>query len=269
MDKRAIGVFDSGLGGLTAVKQLQKIMPNEDIVYFGDTARVPYGTRADDTILKFAMQDLKFVLEHDVKAVLVACGTVTSVALPTLEKMSNVYISGVVEPAAKAALVATSNKKIAVLGTSATTKSRSFEKAMKAAEPSVDVLSKACPLFVPLVENGYFNKENKIARDVAEEYLKDVEEYGADTLILGCTHYPILKDIISDILKGVNIIDSGAESALVIEEYIRKNDMKNEESRKGICTYYVSDSVDNFRELSEIFLETELKEAVVKVSIDE
>lgn len=269
MDKRAIGVFDSGLGGLTAVKQLKEIMPNEDIVYFGDTARVPYGTRSEAAILKFAGQDLKFVLSHDVKAVLVACGTVTSVALPELSKISDVYISGVVEPTAKAAVLATKNKKVAVLGTSATVKSRSFESAVRKMRDDVSVLSKACPLFVPLVENGYFRRDNKIAKAVAEEYLKEVKEYGADTVILGCTHYPILKDIISDTLENVTIIDSGKESALEIAKYIKESGLENEQERCGKCSYYVSDSADNFKELSEIFLETELDGPVYKVSVDE
>ena len=269
MDNRPIGVFDTGLGGLTAVKELMSIIPNEDIVYFGDTARVPYGTRSREIIIKYAEQDLKFLLEHNVKAILVACGTISSVALDSLKKISPVFISGVVTPTVNIAVKSTKNKKIGVLGTGATISSGAYERYIKNIEPQMTVISKACPLFVPLVENGYIERDNKVSRLVVEDYLENIKNVGVDTVILGCTHYPILKNIIRDYLgKDVTLIDSGRESALILSEYIKNNNLHKNSNNQGSYEFYVSDAVENFARLAEMFLERNLQNEIKKVDIE-
>jgi len=269
MDNRPIGVFDSGLGGLTAVKALRNILPNENIVYFGDTARVPYGTRGVETIKKFAVSDLKFVNSLGVKAVLAACGTVSSVALSELKTESKVYITGVVEATAKKALVTTKNGIIGIIGTSATIKSSSYVKYISEQNPSVKTVSKACPLFVPLVENGYVSSGNPVVQYVVSEYLSAIKESGADTVILGCTHYPILKEAIGNFLgENVALIDSGEESASEIAEYLQANNLLNEQCCNGTIEYYVSDNVDGFAENAGVFLSEEISGSVKKADIE-
>ena len=269
MDNRPIGIFDSGLGGLTAVKALRDILPNENIVYFGDTARVPYGTRGVDTIKKFAISDLKFVNSLGVKAVLAACGTVSSVALQELKSASNVYITGVVEATAKKALSETKNGIIGIIGTSATVRSNSYVKYISEHNSSVKTVSKACPLFEPLVENGYFSSENPVVQHVVSEYLSEIKESGADTVILGCTHYPILREAIGRFFgREVSLIDSGKEAASEIAEYLKNNGLLNEQSCQGTIEYYVSDNVEGFAENAKVFLCEEITGSVKKADMD-
>ncbi|MBQ2670200.1 MAG: glutamate racemase, partial [Clostridia bacterium] len=188
MNNKSIGVFDSGLGGLTAVKQIMKELPNENIIYFGDTGRVPYGTRSRDTILKYTRGDIRFLKTFDVKVIVIACGTASSAALPMIKNEFDVPIVGVIDAAVYAAVRATKNTKIGVIGTSGTIKSGEYEKQIKAYDSSMEVYSKACPMFVPLVENGYF--DSPVTKLIVEEYLEDIRSEGVDTLILGCTHSP-------------------------------------------------------------------------------
>ncbi len=265
MSELQIGVFDSGLGGLTAVRELMQILPGESIVYFGDTARVPYGTRSRDTIQKFAAQDLRFLLEQDLKAVLVACGTVSSVALPELQRMSQVPVIGVVEPTACAACKATRNGKIGILGTSATVKSGSYQSAIAAIDPKISVTAKSCPLFVPLVENGYL--QGQITELAALEYIKPLQDAGVDTVILGCTHYPLLKPVLSELFgPGVTLIDSGREAALELAEVLRQRGQLSENT-EGTRRYFVSDEVSNFSHIAGMFLERNIDGQVEKVTI--
>lgn len=257
MDNRPVGVFDSGLGGLTAVKEFTRIMPGEDIVYFGDTGRVPYGTRARDTIIKYAGQDVRFLLEHEVKAILIACGTVSSTALEQARALSPVPVWGVIEPAAKAAAQSTKTGKIGVIATGATIRSGSFERAVKAFLPQARVISKACPMFVPLVENGYFKKGSRAAEIIAHEYLDGLSSK-IDTLILGCTHYPLLREILLEVMgNGVTLINSGREAALCAKEKLREAGLENGSGRPGQCRFFVSDldPDDAFARLAEIFLD--------------
>lgn len=248
MDNRKIGIFDSGLGGLTAVKELLAIAPNESIAYLGDTARVPYGTRSPETIRKFAREDLGFLLKCDIKAVLIACGTVSSTAASELRKMTSLLVVDIITPTSRAAVKATNNGKIAVLGTKATVASGAFDRAIKEISPSASVFAKACPMFVPLVENGYVKKDCKATELIAREYLRDVIDFGADTVILGCTHFPIISGIISDILgDGVTVINSGAEAAKEIVALTDRGEL-------GIHDYYVTDSVEGFAENASLFL---------------
>lgn len=267
MDNRSIGVFDSGLGGLTAVKQIMRELPYESIVYFGDTGRVPYGTRSDETIIKYSKNDVNFLIEKEVKLIVVACGTVSSVALPILKNEYDIPIIGVVEAATGAALSKTKNGKIGIIGTPGTIKSGSYEKLIKQMNPEIETFSAACPLFVPLVENGHF--DTPVAKLVIEEYLAPIRKEGVDTLILGCTHYPLLEKSISEFMGGgVTLINSGAEVAKLLKSYFEENDLGCERSAKKQYRYYVSDNVDGFETLGGIFLEEKIDGQVEKIDIE-
>ena len=217
MDNRKIGVFDSGLGGLTAVKELMHLFPNEDIVYFGDTGRVPYGNKSKETILKYTHSDINFLLSRDVKMIVIACGTASSAALPRIKNEFSVPIVGVVDAGAYEAVHITKNKKIGIIGTAATIKSGAYTKYINEHDSEIETFERACPLFVPLVENGHFDTE--VTKLVVDEYLRDIRDAGVDTLILGCTHYPLLKKAISDYMgDGVTLISPGEEVA----KYLKK-----------------------------------------------
>lgn len=265
MDNRPIGVFDSGLGGLTAVKELSKLLPNEKIVYFGDTGRVPYGTRSKDTIIEYARQDESFLLSQNVKLIIAACGTVSSVASELAEDLPVPYIE-VVSPSAKRAVMVTKNKKIGVIGTSATIKSGSYAKKIKELDSSCEVYSNSCPLLVPLVESAWIDREDLVTIETVKRYLKPLLEKGIDTLILGCTHYPILRDIINDVCENkVTLISPGEQAALVAKEYLEKNDMLNIE--KPLNKFFVSDKTDSFVDVANIFLGGDLIEEINQIDI--
>ena len=256
-DKRAIGVFDSGLGGLTVVRELFKTLPNEEIIYFGDTGRVPYGTRSVETIKKYARQDERFLLSRDVKLIVAACGTVSSVASDTADELPVPFFE-VVSHAAKAAVEATKNGKIAVIGTNATVKSRQHEKQILSLMPSAEVLNQNCNLFVPLVEEGWYSADDIVVLETVSRYLKPVFEFGADTLILGCTHYPILSEAISKILgDGVTLINAGTATADAVKQYLLENDMQNEEVNVK-HSFYVSDKPDSFVKQASVLLGREV-----------
>ncbi|MBE6825723.1 MAG: glutamate racemase [Oscillospiraceae bacterium] len=255
MDRNAIGVFDSGLGGLTAVKELNRILPNENIIYFGDTARIPYGTRSRETVLRYAREDVAFLRRHPVKMIIAACGTVSSV-IGTNAPVDDMPFSGVLYPAAEAACALTQNGRIGVIGTPATIRSGSYEHALHTINNEVSVTAMACPLFVHLVEYGYTNRDNQITRLAAEEYLAPIRSAQVDTLILGCTHYPIIRDIIADIMgEGVNLISPGEEAAKYAKRCLEEQDLLTDSTEKGKNIYYVSDSVSMFRENARHFLE--------------
>ena len=246
MDTRPIGVFDSGLGGLTTVRELRRIMPFEDIVYFGDTGRVPYGTRSREIIRKYAAQDIRFLLSKNVKMVVVACNTATA-ALAGEPVPLPVPMVEAIAPAVQAAARATRSGRISVIGTTATVRSGAYERAFQALDPEIAVFASACPLFVPLVENGFTGRSDPVARLVAEQYLEPVRAHGADTLILGCTHYPILRELISDLMgPDVTLIDSGAEAARAASAALEREGMENGSGRPGSCRCYVSDSAECF-----------------------
>ena len=267
MDNRAIGVFDSGLGGLTAVKELMKILPNETIIYFGDTGRVPYGTRSNETIIKYVRQDIKFLLTHQVKAIVAACGTASSVALDQLKQEFCIPLIGVLEPVCQAAVSKTKNQKIGVLGTPGTINSGSYKKGIKTLMPEATVFQQACPMFVPLVENGYL--ESEATYIIAREYLADFIENEVDTIILGCTHYPLLEQVITDIVgKNVTIINAGYETALYTKNILAKNKMLSNRIDAGSHQYYVSDDKEKFSHLGGMFLGHPIKSEVNKIDIE-
>lgn len=268
MNNKSIGVFDSGLGGLTAVKQIMKELPDENIIYFGDTGRVPYGTRSRDTILKYTRGDIRFLKTFDVKIIVIACGTASSAALPMIKHEFDIPIVGVIDAAVYAAVRTTKNKKIGVIGTPGTIKSGEYEKQIKEYDSSVQVFSKACPLFVPLVENGHF--DTPATKLIVEEYLEEIRAEGVDTLILGCTHYPLLEKVIGEYMGDeVELINSGAQVAKYLKKKLTNENMlhdgANDENR---YRYYVSDDISSFEELGGIFLEREINGQVNKVDIE-
>ena len=248
MNNHPIGIFDSGVGGLTVFSEMAKLLPSENIVYFGDTARVPYGTRSAETIIRYAKEDIAFLRTHDVKLAVAACGTVSSVY--SHDDDSLLY-TGVVDMAARAAARATKLGRILVIGTSATVASGSYEKALKAIDGGLSVSAKACPLLVPLVENGYTNFGNKITTEVVREYLAEfIGE--VDTLILGCTHFPILSEIIAGVMgENVTLINPGTETAVYVKELLESRDMLGD---GGTHSFYVSDDKAGFEKNAALFL---------------
>lgn len=254
-DSRPIGVFDSGLGGLCAVRELRRLLPEENMVYFGDTGRVPYGTKSPETIKRYAREDADFLLSKGVKLALAACGTVSAVALDEMKREFPVPLFGVIDAAVGAAVRATKAGVVAVIGTDATIKSGVFDRKLREMG-CADVISRACPLFVPLVECGFTARDNELTRGVAEMYLGDIKNSRADTLILGCTHFPIISDIIGDVLGGVTLIDPAKEAAATVAAYVRENSIGGS---GGKTEYFVSDDADSFSASAGIFLKTNEK----------
>lgn len=268
MDKRPIGVFDSGLGGLTAVKELAALLPHEDIVYFGDTARVPYGPRSRETLIKYAQQDIQFLLSNKVKLALAACGTVSSIYPAELAEKLPVPYLGVVEPTAQAAVAATKNKRMAIIGTKATVKSNSYAEVIRRLMPQAELFTAACPLFVPVIEGGYIDRYNSITTTLAKEYLLPLKLKGIDVLILGCTHYPIISEIIADVMgPNVTLINSGRESARQARSLLEAQDLLAQRDRPGRLKFYVSDSPDSFSEVGNLFLGKGLSGPVEQVTL--
>ena len=214
MDNRPVGVFDSGLGGLTAARKIRSILPSEDIIYFGDTSRVPYGGRSREILLKYAWQDVRFLRSFNIKAIVVACGTVSTTCLPQLQAENDLPVLGVVEPACRRAVAVSKTRHVGLIATAASVRSGAYEAALRRLDPEVTVFSRACPLFVPLVENGRYERGDVVIETVAREYLEPIRGSGIDTLILGCTHYPLLMDLIGEIMgPEVTLIDPGEEAA--------------------------------------------------------
>ncbi len=263
-DRRAIGVFDSGLGGLTVVKELCRFLPTEDIVYFGDTGRVPYGTRSRETIRKYAAQDERFLLKHNVKAIIAACGTVSSVASDLAEDLPVPYFE-VVSHAAKAAVNSTKNRKIGVIGTAATINSGQHEKHIKELMPEAEVTACSCSMFVPLVEEGWYSADDIVVTETVRRYLEPIIVSGADTLILGCTHYPVLSDAIHRVIgDNVNLINAGVATAQAVKEYFSEKQMLNDRVTEGDTKFFVSDKPDSFRRIASVLLDGKMDERKVE-----
>lgn len=270
MNNSAIGVFDSGIGGLTCVKELNRLMPNENIVYFGDTARIPYGTRSKETILKYAEQDIALIKKHNVKMIIAACGTVSSVFGVGKKTAGDVPFTGVLLPTVQEACSRTRNGKIGVIGTAATIKSGAYGKAIRTIRSDVSVVGNPCPLFVPLVENGFTARDNPVTKLVVEQYLAPVKNEGVDTLILGCTHYPMLTEAIRDYMgEGVELISSGSAAANYACAFLTGRDMLTDRSERGRNEFYCSDSTALFTENARAFLGEEINGTVTGVSMEE
>ena len=267
-DLRPIGVFDSGLGGLTVVRELIKIMPNEDIVYFGDTGRVPYGTRSAETINKYTKQDESFLLSQGVKLIIAACGTVSSVAYKTGELLPVPFIE-VVSHASKRAVEVTQNGKIGVIGTLATIASSSYKNKIKQMMPNAEVYSNSCPLFVPLVEEGWIDRNDPVTVGTVARYLEPIKAENVDVLIMGCTHYPVLTDIIRDFMgSGVTLVNTGEYTARAALDFMKERSMLNDKTSDGTRKYYVSDRPDSFSKTASILMGNDIKENVEYVNID-
>ena len=252
-DARPIGVFDSGVGGLTVVSQIQKILPEEDIIYFGDTARVPYGTKSKETVTKFSVENVEFLMKKNVKLVVVACNTASSLSLDFLKKCFRVPIMGVIEPGVNCAAASTRNNRIGVVGTNATVSSGAYEKAIKKIDPKMSVFAESCPLFVPLVEEGWLTRS--VTRDIAATYLAPFRAKKIDTLILGCTHYPLLRKVIQDIVGDkVVLIDSAKEVAGEARGILDSNNLLNRRGRTGRHRFFVSDEPGRFVKMAGRFL---------------
>lgn len=250
---RPIGIFDSGIGGLTVVRALTRRLPHENIVYFGDTARVPYGPKSPQVVREYAAQDTDILLKHSVKMIVVACNTVSAVALDVVQKRARVPVIGVIIPGAEAAVKASRTKRIGVIGTAGTIRSKAYENAIRHADPSAQVFSRACPLFVPLAEEGL--TEHKATELIAAEYLFPMTLEKIDTLVLGCTHYPLLRGVIDRVLKGaVTLVDSGEATAAVVEAALDEHHLRNASTLKPNLIFSVSDIPHSFTEIGERFL---------------
>ena len=259
----AIGVFDSGLGGLSAVREFLHILPNENIVYFGDTGRVPYGNRSRETITRYAFQDTHFLLENNVKMIVAACGTVSSVAGKRLESELPVPYTGVVNPTAFATAKKTKSGRIGVIGTAATINSHSYKARLEKLNPDFKVFEKACPLFVPLVE------DDQIVRLTIKRYLLELVENDIDTLILGCTHYPLLAEAISSVIgNSIELIDSGYETAIYAQKVLKEENLLNNSAEKGTSAFYVSDTPDDFENIAGLFLGKDMEHTVTQINIE-
>ena len=266
MDNRPIGIFDSGLGGLTCVKKVMEIMPGEDIIYFGDTGRVPYGNKSAEIILKYVRQDIRFLQTFDIKYIIIACGTASSAALPLIQDEFDTDIAGVLEPTCLRAADATKNGRIGVLGTPGTIRSGKYLQTLKRLNSGLEIYTKACPMFVPLVENGYLN--GPATEIIAKEYLLPLKKSGIDTLILGCTHYPLLRPVIQTIMgDAVTLIDAGAETAVFVKQQLYERDLLCGRGH-GSAQYFVSDTVEGFTELAGMFLNQKLEGSVHTVNIE-
>ncbi|MBQ4517565.1 MAG: glutamate racemase [Clostridia bacterium] len=268
MDNRRIGLFDSGLGGLTVMKELMELLPDESIVYFGDTGRIPYGSKSVETVIKYTKSDIKFLQTFEPKTIIAACGTASAIALPQLEGQYNIPVIGVLGAAARAAVKATRNGRVGVIGTAGTVRSDAYRRVMEQTEPEIQTVSVACPLFVPLVENGFAEKE--AAYLIAKEYLEPIKTSGADTLILGCTHYPLLKKVISEIMGDqVTLINPGFAAAKEIKEELIAKDMLATQTPEDQYRFYVSDDPGEFTHLGSIFLEKSINGMIGRVDIEQ
>lgn len=266
MDNRPIGVFDSGIGGLTVLKEIMEQLPSEDIIYFGDTARIPYGTRSKETVIKYSFQCIKFLLSKNIKAIVIACNTASAIALEPAREKFDVPIIGVIEPGAKAAVSTTRNNKIGVIGTSGTINSEAYQTLIRNMDKSAEVIGVACPLFVQIVEDGW--EDTDVAMLAAEKYLMELKEHNIDTLVLGCTHYPILRYTLSKVMgKEVSLVNPAFETAKAVKEMLISNDMLKDSTDKPEYKFYVSDDPEKFRRIGGNFLRREIQ-SIEKVNIE-
>ncbi len=256
-DPRPIGIFDSGVGGLTVFSEVESALPREEIIYFGDTARVPYGTKSKETVTKFSVENIEFLMKHNVKLILVACNTASSLSLGFLKRCFKVPIIGVIEPGAKNAVNTTRNGRVGVIATTATISSGAYEKALHKISPGIAVYSQSCPLFVPLAEEGWTDED--VTRDIALIYLKALKKKNIDTLILGCTHYPLLKKIIRKVMgEKVSLIDSAQEVAKEAKDVLGANGLLNDAKGGKKHKFFVSDEPEHFIKLGERFLKRKI-----------
>lgn len=266
MKEKPIGVFDSGVGGLTVVKEILALLPNENILYLGDTARVPYGIRSPETVIKYSVECADFLFKKGIKILVVACNTSSSISLEILKSRFPIPVIGVIQPGVRAALKVTKNNKVGVIGTEATIQSGAYTEVIKTFNPSIEVISKACPLFVPIVEEGIL--EGVIADLIIERYLTDLKYSGIDTLILGCTHYPLLKKSIQKFMNGIILVDSAIEVAKDVREILSRENLLNDVGTESFKKFFVTDAPSRFKRIGELFLNTKIEE-IFQISLKE
>jgi glutamate racemase len=257
MMKNTIGVFDSGVGGLTVLKELRKKLKNKNFVYFGDTARVPYGSRSPSTIVKYSIENAELLLRYDIEILVVACNTSSSYAIPALKSKLKIPVIGVVEPGAETAVKMTRNKKIGVIGTEATIKSGSYPKAIKKIAKDIKVFQKSCPLLVPLIEEGLI--EDEITYEVLRRYITPLVSEGIDTLLLGCTHYPLLKKPLKKLFPELILVDSATAVANKVKMFVSPN------SGEGSLKILVSDKTEKFEKIARMIMEEEVEVEEVRI----
>jgi glutamate racemase len=266
MDSRPIGVFDSGIGGLTVVKEIMNLLPNENIVYFGDTARVPYGTKSKETVTRYSFQCIKFLLENKVKAIVVACNTASASSLDIAKQSFDIPIIGVVEPGAIAACDMTKANKIGIIGTEGTVSSGAYEKAINIINNEVKIALRACPLFVPIVEEGW--QESEIASLTAKEYLNELKDSGIDALVLACTHYPLLQNTIGKLMGSeIKLVNPAFETAKALKQMLTESDIQNSSNPAVEYQFFVSDNPVKFKKVGENFLQRPINH-VEKIDIE-
>lgn len=257
MSNRPIGVFDSGLGGLTVLKEINKILPNENIVYFGDTARVPYGSRSKDTVIQYTFQAINFLISKNVKAIVIACNTATARALKLAQEKYDIPIIGVIEAGARTAAYTTKNNMVGVIGTQGTINSKAYNVEISKLNKDIRIIDKACPLFVPIVEEGWSNTD--VAYLTAKRYLQELIDQGIDSLVLGCTHYPLLRKTIGEVVgDNIILVNPAKETAKDLEKVLQLKNLLKVEDTKSNYQYYVSDIPEKFALLASEFLNIEI-----------
>ncbi len=262
---RPIGIFDSGVGGLTVLHEFLRHLPSEELIYFGDTARVPYGIKSVETVTRYSVEIATFLMRQGIKLLVVACNTASAVALPDLKRLFPIPVIGVLNPGARAAVHYTLRKRVGVIGTESTIGSHAYVRAIHQLDPGVRVYSRACPLFVPLAEEGW--AEHPLTVRVVREYLEDLKPTGIDTLVLGCTHYPILKAAIREVIgDGVRLVDSAYETAREVQEMLLSGRILRDEHSGTVPRFFVTDAPERFRKVGERFLGSDLKH-VEKVAL--
>ncbi len=262
----AVGVFDSGIGGLTVLREIIKSLPQEEIIYLGDTARVPYGTKSSVVVRRYAQENARFLMEKSVKFLVIACNTASALALPFLKEEFSIPMIGVIEPGSKSAALATRSKRVGVIGTEGTINSGVYQNTINRLDPSINVFGKPCPLFVPLVEEGWI--DNQVVRITAQTYLEDLKKSNIDTLILGCTHYPVLKKTIEDTMGDkVTLIDSAQETAKEAAVILRKKGLIKNSNKTRLHQFYVTDVPERFIRVARKFLNDELMEEIRRTEL--
>lgn len=256
MKDRPIGIFDSGVGGLTVLREVSRLLPFEDIVYLGDTARVPYGNKSKSTIVKFSRESASFLKGKGVKLIVAACNTSSALALESLKRSFKIPVLGVIEAGVGKAVRQTNKKRIAVIGTKSTIKSGSYQRLIARKDKSIKVYSKCCPLFVPLVEEGVLS--GKMVKEAIKMYLQSLKDKDIDVIILGCTHYPLLKNQISSYLQGVAVIDSAKEVASYTRDILKSKDLLSKKKTKPKIEFYLTDEPDEFVRLAKLFLKRKI-----------
>ena len=266
MDDRPIGVFDSGIGGLTVLKEVVEQLPGEDIIYFGDTARIPYGTRSKETVIKYFFQSVRFLLTKEIKAIIIACNTASALAMEESKKVFDIPIIGVIDPGAKAAASSTKNSTIGIIGTEGTINSQSYQRKIRKMLPGGEIIGISCPLFVPIVEEGWENTD--VAYITAQKYLLELKEHNVDSLVLGCTHYPALRYTIAKVLgDNVTLVNPAYETAKAAKIMLKEQNLLSSKIDGGKCDFYVSDDPEKFKRIGGNILRKEIA-SVQKVNIE-